>query len=89
MIIDLPRKRDKIYLESIKMANICENHSAQSIINKSYESLKKQHYRGFKLVPTMNSCIYLKKGTLQLDECRLSLASYSNPNNLVPCIVVE
>ena len=37
----------------------------------------------------MNSCIYLKKGTLQIDECRLSLASYKNPESLVPCIVVE
>ena len=37
----------------------------------------------------MNSCLYLKKGTLQVDECRLSLASYQNPDSLVPCIVVE
>ena len=37
----------------------------------------------------MNCCLYLKCGTLQLDECKLSLASYQNPSSVVPCIVVE
>lgn len=72
------------------MANICENHSqSYSSLNKSYSFIKSQNFRGYKISETMNCCLYLKCGTLQLDECRLSLASYSNPSSVVPCIVVE
>lgn len=37
----------------------------------------------------MNCCIYVKKGIVQLDECKVSLAAYHNEQTALPCIVVE
>lgn len=37
----------------------------------------------------MNTCLYIKKGTVQLDECRISMAAYHRKDFLLPCVVVE
>ena len=37
----------------------------------------------------MNASILLKRGTLQIDECRLSFSGQRDPNHIFPIIAVE
>ncbi len=55
----------------------------------SLAELKQKSYRGYKLSPDMNTNLYIKRGTVHIDECRLSLATQKDPTKLVPAIVVE
>lgn len=43
----------------------------------------------FKVNTNINTCLYIKRGIVQLDECKISLAAYHGRNNPLPCIVVE
>ena len=90
IIIDLPFTKDKVTIESMKFAHSCEvNYNMRK--NPSYQELKENSYRGFKVGTrdNINTNILIKKGTLLLDECRLSLAAHKDPNKLVPSIIVE
>lgn len=71
------------------MVNICENNAKHEVVNGSYDSIKKEDYLNFEINPAMNTCIYIKKGIAQLDECKISLAAYHNKHATLPCIVVE
>jgi hypothetical protein len=62
LVVDLPSSSDKIYLESLKIANVCEVHSAHAYENGSRENLKKQNYRGFRAGMDLNCCLYIKRG---------------------------
>jgi len=33
---------------------------------------------GIETKPEMNTCIYIKKGIVQLDECKISMATSNN-----------
>lgn len=55
----------------------------------SWKDLKENSYRGYRVSSNMNTNIIVKKGTLFLDECRLSLATQKDPSKLAPSIVVE
>jgi hypothetical protein len=71
------------------MVNVCENNNRHEIVNGSFQAIKKQDYMNFKTNSGMNTCIYIKRGVVQLDECKISLAAYHNRQAALPCIVVE
>jgi hypothetical protein len=66
IIIDLPNKEDKIYLESLHFAHLCE-YSKEVIRWPSLKELRDHHYRGLRISDNMNTSILLRKGTLQID----------------------
>lgn len=88
IIVDLPNSWDKITFEGLKFAHICEQ------INTTYKApdhakLKEKSYRHFRVQDNMNTNILIKKGVVNLDDCRLSLATQKDSTKLSPSIVVE
>jgi hypothetical protein len=55
----------------------------------SFRELRDNRYRGLKADYNMNTSILLRKGTLQIDECRFSFAGQKDANRLSPIITVE
>lgn len=88
IIINLPNTDDKAYIESIKFAHLCE-------LNKyiikwpALKALKQSKYRKLDLGDNINTNIIVKRGILQMDECKLSLAAQKDANRLNACIIVE
>lgn len=72
----------------MKLAHICEQ-SFSMYKAPDYFQLKEKSYRGFRVGNSMNTNILIKKGVVNLDECRLSLATQKDPTKLTASIVVE
>lgn len=68
---------------------MCEVSSRQGARKIDHPTLKKHNYMKFKTHLGMNTCLYIKQGTVQLDECKISLTAYDRKEMLVPAIVVE
>ena len=51
--------------------------------------VKDNRYRPLKVEETINTSILVKRGTLQIDECRFSLAAQKDIRHLFASIVVE
>ncbi len=88
IIIDLPQKEDKVVMEGLRFAHLCE--SDKDILRwPSLKELRSNRFRGLRTGENLNASIWLKRGTLQMDECRLSFAGQRDPNHLFPIITVE
>lgn len=87
LLIDLPAKEDRICLEGIKFAHTCE-HAKNMIRWPSLKSTRENRYRPYKVDENINTSILIKRGTLQVDECRLSLAALKDPRHLYASIIV-
>ncbi len=75
-------------LEGLKLAHICEQNS--DMYNPpGLVQLREKSYRGYKVCSNMNTNLLIKRGIVNLDECRLSLATQKDPSKLVASIVVE
>jgi hypothetical protein len=72
--VELPSEDDKISLEGLKFAHICEN-TFNMYKPPSWKKLKQNLYRGYKIRPNMNTNLLIKRGTVYIDECRFSLST--------------
>ncbi len=73
----------------MKFAHLCEQ-NVHGIKPPSLKKLKENQYRQYKIGRgNIDSNILIKRGTVYLDECRLSLAVQKDPSKLIPSIIVE
>lgn len=66
LIIDLPQKEDKVILEGLRFAHLCEN-DKEILRWPTLKALKSNRFRGLKTGDNLNTSIWLKRGTLQID----------------------
>jgi hypothetical protein len=88
IIIDLPKKEDKVFIEGLRFAHLCD-YDKEILKWPTIKELRANRYRGLKTGDNMNASIVLKRGTLQIDECRLSFSGQRDPNHIFPIIAVE
>lgn len=86
--MDLPSPEDKVTFEGLKFAHICEQ-ANDKCKAPDHAKLKEKSYRHFRVQDNINTNILIKKGVVNLDDCRLSLATQKDPTKLSPSIVVE
>lgn len=66
LIIDLPQKEDKVFLEGLRMAHLCE-YDKEILRWPGIKELRDNRYCGLRTADNLNASILLKRGTLQID----------------------
>lgn len=64
-------------------------HSKGMIRWPGIKAIRDNRYRPMTVDDNINTCILIKRGTLQLDECRFSMITQKDQRHLYPSIIVE
>jgi len=76
-----------VFIEGLRFAHLCD-YEKEILRWPTIKELRANRYRGLKIGDNMNASILLKRGTLQIDECRMSFSGQRDPNHIFPIIAV-